>query len=148
MFYNNKGLLTIAEDLLSLKASTYRLKALDFLRIDEDAQEIIKKALPNIWKPTAPARFHRVAFKTPTSAAPTSGGFFLRCQIFQQASEILPQPQEIPPQAQEIVPQVQEIIPQVQEMVPQVQEMIKQHCGMISVIDNLFILLFICYIYN
>lgn len=48
MFYNNKGLLTIAEDLLSLKASTYRLKALDFLRIDEDAQEIIKKALPNI----------------------------------------------------------------------------------------------------
>ena len=103
--------------------------------------------------PNAPARFHRVASKTPTSAAPTSGGFFLRCQIFQQASEILPQPQKIPPQLQEIIPQVQEMVPQVQEtipqlleiipqvleMVPQVQEMIKQHCGMISVIDNLFI---------
>ena len=47
-----------------------------------------------------------------------------------------------------MVPQVQEIIPQVLEMVPQVQEMVKQHCGMISVIDNLFILVFICYIYN
>jgi len=48
MFYNNKGLLSIAEDLLSLKSSTYRLKSLDFLKIDEDAQIILKSALPNV----------------------------------------------------------------------------------------------------
>ena len=105
----------------------------------------------------------------PTSEAPTSEIFFLRCQILPQPSEILPQLQEMVPQALEIiaqlseilpqlqemvpqllemVPQLIEIIPQVLEMVPQVQEMVKQHCGMISVIDNLFILLFICYIYN
>ena len=98
----------------------------------------------------------------PTSEVYHFGGFFLRCQILPQTSEILPQAleiiaqlseiipqlQEIIPQLQEMVPQVQEIIPQVLEMVPQVQEMVKQHCGMISVIDNLFILLFICYIYN
>ncbi|QNS41445.1 hypothetical protein H0S70_00155 [Chryseobacterium manosquense] len=47
-----------------------------------------------------------------------------------------------------MVPQLQEMVPQLLEMVPQVQEMVKQHCGMISVIDNLFILPFICYIYN
>lgn len=46
--YNNKGLLSVAEDLLSLKSSTYRLKALDFLKIDEDAQIILKSALPNV----------------------------------------------------------------------------------------------------
>lgn len=48
MFYNNKGLLSVAEDLLSLKSSTYRLKALDFLKIDKDAQIILKSALPNV----------------------------------------------------------------------------------------------------
>jgi len=48
MFYNNKGLLGVAEDLLSLKASTYRLKALDFLKIDEEAQKTLKSAFPNI----------------------------------------------------------------------------------------------------
>ncbi|SEH36116.1 DUF4435 domain-containing protein [Epilithonimonas hominis] len=48
LFYNNKGLLSVAEDLLSLKSSTYRLKALDFLKIDEDAQIILKSALPNV----------------------------------------------------------------------------------------------------
>ena len=48
MFYNNKGLLSVAEDLLSLKSSTYRLKALDFLKIDDDAQIILKSALPNV----------------------------------------------------------------------------------------------------
>lgn len=48
MLYNNKGLLSVAEDLLSLKSSTYRLKALDFLKIDEDAQIILKAALPNV----------------------------------------------------------------------------------------------------
>lgn len=47
-FYNNKGLLSVAEDLLSLKSSTYRLKALDFLKIDEGAQIILKSALPNV----------------------------------------------------------------------------------------------------
>ena len=114
----------------------------------------------------APARFHRVASKTPTSEAPTLRRFLFPLpnppQILPQLSEILPQLQEMVPQLletvpqllelipqlQEMVPQVQEIIPQVLEMVPQVQEMVKQHCGMISVIDNLFILLFICYIYN
>ena len=93
---------------------------------------------------------------------PHFGGFFFRCQILPQTSEILPQAlqiiaqlseiipqlQEIIPQLQEMSPQVLETVPQVLEMVPQVQEMVKQHCGMISVIDNLFILLFICYIYN
>ena len=69
------------------------------------------------------------------------GGFYCCLQILPQPSEILPQPQEI-------LAQALEILPQLLEMIPQVQEMIKQHCGMISVIDNLFILLFICYIYN
>ena len=117
----------------------------------------------------APARFHRVASKNSNLRSSHFGGFFLRCQILPQPSEILPQLQEMVPQALEIiaqlseilpqlqemvpqllemVPQLIEIIPQVLEMVPQVQEMVKQHCGMISVIDNLFILLFICYIYN
>ena len=98
----------------------------------------------------------------PTSEVYHFGGFFLRCQILPQTSEIppqlqeiipqlqemVPQPQKILPQAQEMVPQVLEMVPQVLEMIPQVQEMVKQHCGMISVIDNLFILLSICYIYN
>jgi len=48
LFYNNKGILSVAEDLLSLKSSTYRLKALDFLKIDKDAQIILKSALPNV----------------------------------------------------------------------------------------------------
>lgn len=48
MYYNNKGLLSVAEDLLSLKGGTYRLKALDFLKIDDEAQVILKAALPNI----------------------------------------------------------------------------------------------------
>ena len=110
----------------------------------------------------APARFHRVASKNSNLRSSHFGGFFLRWQIIPQASEILPQALEIiaqlqeiipqvletVPQLQEMVPQLLEIIPQVLEMVPQVQEMVKQHCGMISVIDNLFILLFICYIYN
>ena len=100
----------------------------------------------------APDRFHRVASKNPNLRSAQFGGFFLRCQILPQPSEILPQAleiiaqlseiipqlQEIIPQLQEMVPQVQEIIPQALEMVPQVQEMVKQHCGMISVIDNLF----------
>lgn len=103
----------------------------------------------------APARFHRVASKNPNLRSAHFGGFFLRWQILPQPSEILPQALEIIPQVQEMVPQLQEMVPQLQEtvpqvleMVPQVQEMVKQHCGMISVIDNLFILLFICYIYN
>ena len=101
------------------------------------------------------AAFHRVASKNPNLRSAQFGGFFLRCQILPQPSEILPQALEILPQVQEMVPQLsemvpqaQEMIPQVLEMVPQVQEMVKQHCGMISVIDNLFILVFICYIYN
>ena len=96
----------------------------------------------------APDRFHRVASKNPNLRSAQFGGFFLRCQILPQPSEILPQALEIIAQLSEIIPQVQETVSQVLEMVPQVQEMVKQHCGMISVVDNLFILLFICYIYN
>ncbi|WP_281310396.1 AAA family ATPase [Flavobacterium flavigenum] len=48
MHYNNKGILGIVEDILSLKSNSYRLKALDFLKINEEAQNIIKKALPSI----------------------------------------------------------------------------------------------------
>ncbi|OPC59509.1 DUF4435 domain-containing protein [Elizabethkingia miricola] len=48
MYYNNKGLLSIPEDHLSLKVGTYRFKALDFLKIDKHAQNILKKNLPDI----------------------------------------------------------------------------------------------------
>lgn len=47
-YYNNKGLLSIVEDLLLLKSNSYRFKALDFLKTDNDAQNILKTALPNI----------------------------------------------------------------------------------------------------
>lgn len=48
MYYNNKGLLNIMEDLLSLKPNTFRFKALEFLRINEDAKKILRSYLPNI----------------------------------------------------------------------------------------------------
>lgn len=42
--YNNKGLLGCVEELLGMKSGTYRFKALDFLKIDEHAKEILKKS--------------------------------------------------------------------------------------------------------
>lgn len=48
MYYNNKGLLNIMEDLLSLKPNTFRFKALEFLRINGDAKKILRSYLPNI----------------------------------------------------------------------------------------------------
>ncbi|MEO8240080.1 MAG: AAA family ATPase [Flavobacterium sp.] len=48
MHYNNKGLLSIIEELFSLKSNTYRFKALDYLKTSEEAQTIIKSALPNV----------------------------------------------------------------------------------------------------
>ncbi|GFD93108.1 ABC transporter ATP-binding protein [Alteromonas sp. KUL154] len=46
--YNNKGLLGVVEDLFSLKSNTYRFKALDFLKINVEAQNILKASLPAI----------------------------------------------------------------------------------------------------
>lgn len=48
MIYNNKGLLGVMEDLLGLKPTTYRYKALEFLKINESAQQILKSGFPNI----------------------------------------------------------------------------------------------------
>lgn len=48
MYYNNKGLLNILEDLLSLKSNTYRFKALEFLRMNDDAKKILRGYLPVI----------------------------------------------------------------------------------------------------
>ncbi|RXM50363.1 MULTISPECIES: AAA family ATPase [unclassified Chryseobacterium] len=48
LLYNNKGLLGVIEELLSLRTNTYRFKALEFLNLDEDAKTILKNALPNI----------------------------------------------------------------------------------------------------
>lgn len=42
--YNNKGLLGCVEDLLGLKPNTYRNKALDFLKLNDDAKIILKEA--------------------------------------------------------------------------------------------------------
>ncbi|RLJ33052.1 uncharacterized protein DUF4435 [Chryseobacterium sp. 7] len=48
LLYNNKGLMSVIEELLSLRSNTYRFKALEFLNIDEDAKTILKRALPNV----------------------------------------------------------------------------------------------------
>ncbi|OCK50956.1 hypothetical protein BA768_04005 [Chryseobacterium sp. CBo1] len=42
--YNNKGLLGCVEELLGFRSGTYRKKALDFLKDQKDAKEIIKKS--------------------------------------------------------------------------------------------------------
>ncbi|WP_165806816.1 DUF4435 domain-containing protein [Balneicella halophila] len=51
MHYNNKGLLCVIEDLISLKPNTYRTKALEFLKNNNNAQDILRAALPNILNP-------------------------------------------------------------------------------------------------
>lgn len=43
--YNNKGLLGCIEDIMGLKSNTYRDKALDFLKLNDDAKEILKNTL-------------------------------------------------------------------------------------------------------
>ncbi len=48
MYYNNKGLLCVIENLLSLKSNTYRFKALEFLKNSEKAQNILRSTFPNI----------------------------------------------------------------------------------------------------
>lgn len=46
--YNNKGVLSSMEDALKLKPNTYRFKALEFLKIDEEAKKILISELPII----------------------------------------------------------------------------------------------------
>ena len=43
--YNNKGLLGCVEDLLGLKSNTYRNKALDFLKLNDNAKTILMNAI-------------------------------------------------------------------------------------------------------
>ena len=47
-YYNNKGLLKVIEDILGLKSGTYKYKALDFLKINKEAQKILKSVLPSL----------------------------------------------------------------------------------------------------
>lgn len=44
--YNNKGLLDVVENLLRYKPNTYRFKALDILREEEDIQQILRAVFP------------------------------------------------------------------------------------------------------
>lgn len=44
--YNNKGLLDVVENLLRYKSNTYRFKALDILREEEDIQQILRAVFP------------------------------------------------------------------------------------------------------
>ncbi len=48
MYYNNKGLLSVVEDLFSLKSNTYRNKALYFLKVNKEVQEILKSVFPDL----------------------------------------------------------------------------------------------------
>lgn len=47
MIYNNKGLHSVVENELKLTSKAYRNKALDFLRQDKEAQDILREAFPS-----------------------------------------------------------------------------------------------------